>query len=172
MIESFAAFLFFFTYFQTYCGISPGELIFSFDNYTAGFMNKTQAELTNCQNVGSSIYFVTLVIVQFGNMLATRTQMRSFFTHNPFVGKGKNLYLFFAMMVSLFFAIIITEFEFFNNIFQTGQVPVEYWFFPIIFLIVLFFVDELRKLIYRNYCLKINEEDEEEITKVKVDLST
>jgi len=159
VIESFAAFLFFFLYYNNYCGIPPGALVFSFDNYTEGFMNKTQDELTTCQNTGSSIFFVTLVLIQFGNMLASRTQIRSFFEHNPFFGNGRNLTLFLAMAVSLLFAIAIVEFQFMNDLFHTNAIPVEYWFMPLGFAVFLFLVDELRKLIVRKYFMDINEEE-------------
>jgi len=89
IIECTCAHVMFFLYFQNYCGMTPSDLLWSFDDFTAGFMNKTQDELNNCTNTGQTVYFVALVICQFFNLMSTRTQRKSFFQHNPFFGPGK-----------------------------------------------------------------------------------
>jgi len=149
VIECTCAHLMFFLYFQNYCGMSPSDLIWSFDNFTEGFMNQTQQQLNECTNTGQTVYFVALVVCQFFNLLSTRTQRKSFFQHNPFFGAGRNLYLFLAIFISLCFALFTVYVPFMNNVFQTGPVPVEFWFLPMIFGVALFCLDEIRKLILR-----------------------
>jgi len=149
VIECICAHVMFFTYFQNYCGMSPSDLLFSFDNFTEGFMNKTQDELNNCTNVGQSVYFVALVVCQFFNLFSTRTQRKSFFQHNPFFGPARNPYLFLAIFISLCFALFTVYVPFMNDVFGTGPVPVEFWFLPMIFGVCLFWLDELRKFILR-----------------------
>jgi len=148
-IECLCAHVMYFVYFQNYCEMSPADLFFVFDNFTEGFMNKTQGELNNCTNTAQSVYFVALVVCQFFNLLTIRTQRKSFFQHNPIFGPGRNLYCFVAIFVSLCFALFTVYVPFMNNVFQTAPVPVEFWFLPMIFGVALFFLDELRKFILR-----------------------
>ena len=61
--------------------------------------NYSADELTYLNQKGQSIFFVTLVVMQiFQPYKSTRTRYASFFTHNPFYGRGRNLYLFVAML--------------------------------------------------------------------------
>jgi len=149
VIECTCAHVMYFVYFQKYCGMSPADLLFSFDNFTAGFMNQTQDQLNNCTNVGQSVYFVALVVCQFFNLFSTRTQRKSFFQHNPFYGPAQNRYLFLAITVSLCFALFTVYVPFMNVVFATGPVPVEFWFLPMIFGFCLFWLDEFRKFVLR-----------------------
>lgn len=52
-------------------------------------------------NRAQSVYFFTLVIMQFGNLLSSRTRKLSILQQNPFRGVGKNLAIFPAMAFSL-----------------------------------------------------------------------
>jgi sodium/potassium-transporting ATPase subunit alpha len=56
-------------------------------------------------NVAQSIYFFTLVIMQWGNLLSTRTRRLSIFSTNPFGPKSpnRNVWIPPAMLVSLGF---------------------------------------------------------------------
>jgi sodium/potassium-transporting ATPase subunit alpha len=40
------------------------SLVFAFEKYSDGFYGYTEDELTNFNNVGQCVYFVTLVILQ------------------------------------------------------------------------------------------------------------
>lgn len=40
---------------------------------------------------------------------------------------------------------------FFNNVFQTAPIPLEFWFIPIPLAIGMLLMDETRKLIVRSY---------------------
>lgn len=52
-------------------------------------------------NRAQSVYFFTLVIMQFGNLLSSRTRKLSILQQNPFFGIGRNLAIFPAMGLSL-----------------------------------------------------------------------
>lgn len=52
-------------------------------------------------NRAQSVYFFTLVIMQFGNLLSSRTRKLSILQQNPFRGVGKNLAVLPAMACSL-----------------------------------------------------------------------
>lgn len=114
-------------------------------------MGKTQAELDELVFTGQSIFFVSLVITQFANLLATRTRTLSFFQHSPFYGPGKNWWLFAAMFLSTAIAIVITQVEFFHTTFDTRPVPVRSIMPALGFGAALFMADEIRKWHVRNY---------------------
>jgi len=142
----------FFWYYYSYCEITPSQLFLAFDAYTGNnphFGNKTQDELDECQQTSQSIFFVALVLVQFFNLLSTRTQRLSFFQHNPFVGKGENRNLFLAIFVTVCFTVFVIYVPFMNSVFGTRPVPYEFWLAPLAFGVVLFCLDEIRKLIKR-----------------------
>jgi len=149
VIECTCAHVMYFVYYQNYCGMTPADLLFVFDNYTVGYMNQTADFLANCTNTSQSVYFVALVVCQFFNLFSTRTQRKSFFQQNPFFGPSRNPYLFMAVFVSLCFALFTVYVPFMNTIFATAPVPVEFWFLPMIFGFCLFWLDEFRKFVLR-----------------------
>ncbi|EEB88126.1 hypothetical protein MPER_14215, partial [Moniliophthora perniciosa FA553] len=58
--------------------------------------------LAEVTNKAQSIYFFNLVLIQWGNLLATRTRRLSIFQQNPLWGKrSKNLWLLPAMAIAL-----------------------------------------------------------------------
>eukprot|EP01125_Pyxidicula_operculata_P009620 TRINITY_DN315_c0_g1_i2.p1 TRINITY_DN315_c0_g1~~TRINITY_DN315_c0_g1_i2.p1 ORF type:complete len:952 (+),score=188.38 TRINITY_DN315_c0_g1_i2:3200-6055(+) len=150
IIESLAAFTMFFWYFSSFCSIHPSDLVFAYDSYTEGFLNKTQGELDLCLHTGQSVFFVTLVVVQFFNLLSTRTQYKSFFKHHPFYGEGANKSLFIALLISFLFSVLVIYAPFMNDWFGTAPVPVQFWFTPAAFGMGLFILDEMRKAIKRR----------------------
>ena len=101
-------------------------------------------------NQAQSVYFFTLVIMQFGNLLSTRTRRLSFFQHNPFTHpESRNIWIIPAMVASLAFLFFFSYIPFFQNTFLTRGVPVEHIFIPFTFAIAIFLLDEGRK-----YCVR------------------
>lgn len=96
-------------------------------------------------NRAQSVYFFTLVFMQFGNLLATRTRRLSLFQHNPFWGKARNWWILPAICVSLVFAFFLSYPSFFQSALLTRGVPVEHVFIPVTFGMGLLFLDEARK---------------------------
>lgn len=68
-----------------------------------------------------SSYFFTLVGMQWGNLLATRTRRLSIFQHNPFSpsSPAKNWWIPPAMLASLAFLFFFSYVPFFQNTFLT-----------------------------------------------------
>jgi len=94
-----------------------------------------------------SVYFFTLVLMQWGNLFATRTRTHSIFQHTP----SQNLYLFPAAAAALLLGIFFHYVPWFNKVFQTRPLPLEFFFIPLTFGLSLLILDELRKLIVRKY---------------------
>jgi len=66
-------------------------------------------------------YFFTLVGMQWGNLLATRTRRLSIFQHNPFtsISGARNWWIPPAMLASLAFLFFFSYVPFFQNTFLT-----------------------------------------------------
>jgi len=97
-------------------------------------------------NRAQSVYFFTLVIMQWGNLLATRGRKLSIFQHTP----ALNWYIFPAMACALVLAVFFSYVPFFHNVFLTRGVPVEHYFIPMTFGVALLFLDETRKYFVRR----------------------
>lgn len=108
------------------------------------------AAFAEAVNVAQSVYFFTLVFIQFGNLLATRTRRLSLFQHVPFWGSSANAYILPAVAASLGFTFFLSYPPFFQDALLTRGVPVEYIFLPIPFGMGLLFLDEVRKWVVRG----------------------
>jgi sodium/potassium-transporting ATPase subunit alpha len=81
-----------------------------------------------------STYFVTLVLMQWANLLSTRTRRLSIIQQPPIGSRQtRNLYIFGAMCFTLSVLVLFIFLPFFHNVFHTRSVAVEYWFFRIRF---------------------------------------
>lgn len=103
-------------------------------------------------NEASSIYFINLVVMQWFNVMATRTRRWSIFQHPPaFNKKTQNLYLFPAIIFALLMAIFWLYVPAFQSALGTAPVPVEHYFLPFAFGIFILLMDEARKFLVRKY---------------------
>ena len=128
------------------------SVFFTYADYgTTPPIAKTKDELLLIQQTGQSIYYVALCIMQMFNLLATRTRYVSFFNHNPFFGRARNLTIIFGIFFSSVVGVIITLVPWFNTMFKTQPVPVRYVCPAIGFGAGLFIFDEIRKFLVRRY---------------------
>lgn len=151
IMECLAAFVMYFWYMKAYGGFNVGDLLLVFDSYSDGFMGKTQYELNELLCTAQTVYFVALVMVQFGNLVSCRTNSRSLFQHNPFTAAHRNWQVPIGMACSLILAILIVFIPPFNWWFNTRIIPAQFWFAPLAFSAAIFCVDELRKFLIRKY---------------------
>jgi sodium/potassium-transporting ATPase subunit alpha len=134
-------------------GLPPSAIFFSFSalNNPNGYMGYTAEEITDLISTAQSIYFVNLIICQWGNLFSSRTRRNSLFQANPFFGANKNWWLFLAMCCSLGVSIFILYVPVVNQYLLTRRVPVEFWFIPFGFAVFIFIMDESRKLAVRSF---------------------
>ncbi|KAJ5902259.1 hypothetical protein N7495_002787 [Penicillium taxi] len=151
VMEAFSAHAMFFLYMWKEAGISFSDLVFAFEKYSDGFHGYTQDELTNFNNVGQCVYFVTLVIMQWGNILSVRNKRLSILQADPIRPARRNPWLPLAMLTSLLIAIFVTEVHGIQRLFNTAPVPLEYWFIPIGLALGVLAMDELRKALVRLF---------------------
>ncbi|KAK7706288.1 hypothetical protein SLS64_007627 [Diaporthe eres] len=103
-------------------------------------------------NVASSIYFITLVVMQWFNLMSVRTRRLSIFQHPPlFNRKTQNVWLFPAILFALVMAFFWLYIPRLQEVLSTAEVPVEYWFLPMTFGLGILLMDEGRKFFVRKW---------------------
>lgn len=108
--------------------------------------------VTKITNQGSSVYFVTLVVMQFFNLMATRTRRLSIFQQPPIgVKYSRNLYLFPAIVFAIVIVFVFCYIPFFQKLISSTPVDVEHWFLPAAFGLGLLLFDEGRKYMVRRW---------------------
>ncbi|PIL33977.1 transporter [Ganoderma sinense ZZ0214-1] len=138
ILESLCAMSMSFWYLQRN-GVPFSNLILGFGNWPG----LTDELLFRAQSVN----FFTLILMQWGNLFATRGRKLSIVQHRPtsnpwvFAGAGA------ALSIGIFFHYV----PWFHGIFQTRPVPVEFFFIPLTFALGLLLLDEVRKLLVRRY---------------------
>ena len=61
-----------------------------------------------------------------------------------------NLWLFGAQLVSIVLMLVVIYIPFFNNVFLTRSIPIQFYFYPLVFNVVFIFMDEVRKWLVRK----------------------
>jgi sodium/potassium-transporting ATPase subunit alpha len=151
VMETVCAHAMFFLYMWRHARIPLSALFFAFENYADGFYGYTADELTHFNTVGQSVYFVTLVILQWGNILSIRNKRLSIVTADPFRKARRNPWLLLSILISLCIAIFVTEVPGIQNLFVTAAIPLEFWFFPLPMALGILIMDELRKVVVRTW---------------------
>ncbi|KAF8231370.1 calcium ATPase [Tricholoma matsutake] len=151
MMEAVTANCMFFFYMWKRAGIPAKALFFAFEKYSDGFYGHTQAELTVFNNTGQCVYFVTLVILQWGNLLSIRNKRLSILEADPIREKRRNPYLIVGILFSFIVAVFVTEVKGLQNLFGTAPVPIEFWLIPLPLSLGILIMDEIRKLLVRTF---------------------
>ncbi|KAK4498702.1 hypothetical protein PRZ48_009212 [Zasmidium cellare] len=151
VMETVCAHAMYFLYYWRHVRIPIGDLWFVFEGYSAGFHGYTQDELTHFNTVGQSVYFVTLVILQLGNILSIRNKRLSIFQADPIRKERRNPWLLLSAIISISIAIFVTEEPGIQSLFGTGSVPIEFWFIPVPLAVGILCMDEIRKVVVRTW---------------------
>lgn len=151
VMEAFSAHAMFFLYMWRHAGIPFSDLIFAFEKYSSGFHGYTEDQLNHFTSVGQCVYFVTLVIMQWGNVLSVRSKRMSLLQADPIRPARRNPWLPLAILISLVIAIFVTEVPGIQRIFSTASVPIEFWLIPLGLAMGVLCMDELRKVLVRHF---------------------
>lgn len=146
VMETVTAHAMFFFYMYKHAGIPFHALALAFEEYSDGFYGYTEAELVHFNTVGQSVYFVTLVILQWGNILSIRNKRLSILQADPIRKQRRNPWLLAGAVMSLAIAVFVTEQPGIQSIFGTANVPLEFWFIPLPLALGILVMDEIRKL--------------------------
>ena len=157
----------FFIYMKWYMNMDPSQIFLAFDKIYANYNASNYEYLKTVINVSDqaqlvayfndqyysaqTVTFTALVVVQtFGNLLCTRTHIKSFFQQPPWSRKKGNVWFFVGQIVAIFFLLIFIYIPVFHSIFNTRSLPAQFLFLPLIFCLIIFVADELRKLAVRR----------------------
>lgn len=153
----------FFTFMKEYTGLGWSDFVLTYSagpwgtpgNETFGWDKSgnplTADEFNLIHNSGQSVTFITLVILQWGNVLCTRNRKLSIIEGDPIRAKRRNLWVFAGMFAAFVTAVIVTEVPAIQNVMQTGPVPIKYWLFALPLTFAVMTMEEIRKLIVRVY---------------------
>jgi sodium/potassium-transporting ATPase subunit alpha len=148
VIQTLASFAMSFWYLERN-GIHFSQLWFAFGKVPDGV---DEDYYVNKINEASSIYFVNLVVMQWFNLMTTRTRRLSIVQHPPLFNKRtQNWYLFPAIIFALAMAILWLYIPDLQPVLGTTGVPVEHWFLPFAFGIFIILLDEARKYCVRTW---------------------
>ncbi|KAI0246247.1 sodium-potassium ATPase [Lactifluus subvellereus] len=151
IIESLCAMAMSFWYLQRN-GVPFSSLALQFGNYPAALTNDLLYE-------AQSVYFFTLVVMQWGNLLSTRTRRSSIFQQPPTWGVNRAVIpaAICALLIGLFFCYVpvlyvlsvlwacsrLVELIYVvspllsHHVFQTSNIPAEHFFIPMAFALAL-----------------------------------
>ncbi|KAJ2351167.1 hypothetical protein GGF43_004106 [Coemansia sp. RSA 2618] len=132
-------------------GIHPRDVFLAFNKWSDGYLGKSAEQLAHLVCISGSAHFTGLVVMQWANMFVARTRVLSVFHQNPLWGPRRNPLLLVAIPISVAVVLLVNEIPWFNSVFLTGKVPVEFFFLPIPFAIALLMLEELRKFLVRRY---------------------
>lgn len=153
----------FFTFMKEYTGLGWTDFVFTYSpgpwgkpgSETFGWDKSgnllTKDEFYRINYTGQCVTFITLVILQWGNVLCTRNRKISIIEGDPIREKRRNLWVFAGMFTAFVTALIVTEVPSIQNVMQTGSVPLKYWLFSIPLTFAVMTMEETRKLIVRVY---------------------
>ncbi|SGY21437.1 BQ5605_C016g08237 [Microbotryum silenes-dioicae] len=99
-----------------------------------------------------SIYFFNLVIIQWFNLLSTRTRRLSIFSQPPWGSeRTRNYRLFPAMVAALLLAVFFSTVPLLQRVLKTATPGIEYYGLPLGYGVAMLTLDEVRKAINRRY---------------------
>ncbi|KAJ2806133.1 hypothetical protein H4R20_001805 [Coemansia guatemalensis] len=151
LIQTVTGHIMFFLCIYLRSGIGPSHVFLAFNKWTDGYMGKSKSQLADIVSVAGSSHFMALVVMQWANMFAARTRSRSVFRQNPLWGPKRNPLLLVSIPISVMVALFFNEINWFNDVFLTGKIPVEFFFLPIPFAFALLALEEIRKLLVRRF---------------------
>lgn len=97
------------------------------------------------------MYFVTLVFLQWGNILSVRNKRLSILQADPIRKQRRNAWLLASAAISFCIAIFVTEVPGIHSLFGTARVPLEFWLYPLPLAVEILCADEVRKIVVRLF---------------------
>jgi len=152
ILQAFFSHFSFILYLQWYGKFNLSDLFLVFGDWKDGYKDYSQSQLNEFLYKGQTVTFTSLVVMQiFGHLFCVRTSRLSFFQMLPlFNKKSQNIWLFVAQFVALILLILIIFLPFINDLFNTRIIPAEFFFIPLVYCVIIFALDEIRKLLVRH----------------------
>ncbi|KAF9135942.1 hypothetical protein BGW39_009916 [Mortierella sp. 14UC] len=151
-VMTFFSNMLFYMYIKEYTGVPFKDLVFTYGspNFRSRFPEITDDMFNNYYvNTGQCVTFVSLVIMQWGNILSIRNRRLSILQADPIRPERRNVWLFAGMFAALLMAIFVTEVPWINRVMLTNPVPIKYWLLPFPCAVAVLLLDEFRKAAVR-----------------------
>ncbi|KAG6377773.1 hypothetical protein JVT61DRAFT_14546 [Boletus reticuloceps] len=132
-------------------GLTFYDVILVFNKWQDSWQGYSINQLTEFVYVGTCIYYVTLVIGQWGTLLSVRNRRSSMINSNPFWGPRRNWVVPFSLAGTIVIALINIYGPGLQQVFDMRPIPGMFWGIPFAFAAGILMMDELRKLIVRTY---------------------
>lgn len=132
-------------------GLAFRDVILVYNKWQNGWKGYSIDQLDYFVRVGQCIYYVTLVFMQYGGLLAVRNRRVSILQSNPLWGPRQNLVVPCGMVATALIAVINLYGPGLQHVFGTTPIPGMFWGLSFCFPVVILVMDELRKLIVRTY---------------------
>ncbi|GJJ70293.1 hypothetical protein EMPS_02642 [Entomortierella parvispora] len=147
-VMTFFSNMLFFTYLKEATNLGFKDLVLTFGNIDYSklhpWVTKNEFDTTYTYK-GQCIVFVSLMIMQLGNLLSIRNRRMSILQADPVRPARRNLWIFCGMIVSICIAIFVVKLPWIQNVMLTSDIPLKYWFIPIPCAVCVLLMDEIRK---------------------------
>ncbi|KIM59522.1 hypothetical protein SCLCIDRAFT_1217646 [Scleroderma citrinum Foug A] len=132
-------------------GLGFYDVILTYNKWADGWQGFSIDQLTTFVNQGQCVYYVTMVFLQYGNLLAIRNRRVSLLQSNPLWGPRKNLFIPMGMVGTALIAVVNLYGRGLQKVFSTTPIPAMFWGPPFAFAVGTLCMDEARKAIVRGY---------------------
>jgi len=132
-------------------GLGFYDVILVYNQWQDGFHGFTIEQLTNFVFTGECVYYVTMIFMQYGGLLAVRNRRVSILNSNPLWGPRRNLAVPAGMLATALIGVGNLYGPGLQNVFATTPIPSKFWGIPFTFALGILIMDEIRKSIVRSY---------------------
>jgi len=132
-------------------GLGFYDTVLTYQRWTNDYKGFTIEQLTHFVSVGQCIYYVTMVFMQYGGLLAVRNRRVSILQSNPLWGPRRNYAVPLGMIATALIAVVNLYAPGLQRVFRTAPIPGMFWGLPFSFALGILCMDEARKLIVRTY---------------------
>jgi len=137
--------------YQSQQGLRFHDVILAFNKWADGWQGKSIGQLTEDVYTGQCIYYITMIFMQYGGLLAVRNRRVSILQSNPLWGPRRNYAVPLGMTATALIGVVNLYGPGFRKVFFTRAIPGMFWGLPFTFALGILTMDELRKLIVRTY---------------------
>ncbi|TBU28284.1 calcium ATPase transmembrane domain M-containing protein [Dichomitus squalens] len=132
-------------------GLGFYDVILVYNKWTDGYKGFSTDQLNEFVSVGQCIYYITMVFMQYGGLLAVRNRRVSILQSNPLWGPRRNLAVPLGMTGTMLIGVVNLYGPGLQRVFGTTPIPGMFWGIPFAFAAGILTMDEIRKLIVRTY---------------------
>ncbi|KAI6118465.1 calcium ATPase transmembrane domain M-containing protein [Pisolithus sp. B1] len=130
-------------------GLGFYDVILVYNKWKGGWKGYTADQLQTFVDRGQCVYYVTMVFIQYGSLLAIRNRRVSILRSNPLWGPRRNLFVPVCMVGTALIAVVNLYGLGLQTVFSTTPIPGMFWGPPFAFALGILCVDEARKACVR-----------------------